>query len=236
MNKNKIIVWLLLVSLGLAVWLLANNKPKFWKRFQASELLPSCNTQIIKINGQLQTYLASSSQTSAGAVMSSDQAYYLIKKANDNPDIKVVVLELDSAGGSLVAAEEIARALQSVSKPSVVYIRDRAAGPAYLIASGAKRVFAANLSNLSLGLNTKIAKAKADQLEAVNINYQLVGLIGKNRKLDYRSLARLVNGTTYLGAEAKRLGLVDELGGLDEVRAYIKTDLLAGTEPQVCWQ
>ena len=49
-----------------------------------------------------------------------------------------------------------------------------------------------------------------------------VSEVAKNRKLNKKELDKVANGLFYLGAQAKELGLVDELGGKDEAIKYIE--------------
>lgn len=66
-------------------------------------------------------------------------------------------------------------------------------------------------------------------LDAIKSHF--VDEIAKNRKLSRKDAERLATGQFYLGAEAKELGLVDELGGRDEVIAYLQAQI--GEEPRL---
>ena len=46
--------------------------------------------------------------------------------------------------------------------------------------------------------------------------------VAKNRNLNKKELDKIANGLFYLGAQAKELGLVDELGSKDEAISYIE--------------
>ena len=46
--------------------------------------------------------------------------------------------------------------------------------------------------------------------------------VAKNRQMSKKDVEKIANGLFYLGSEAKELGLVDELGGKDEVIRYIE--------------
>ncbi|MBI5397862.1 S49 family peptidase, partial [Candidatus Woesearchaeota archaeon] len=60
-------------------------------------------------------------------------------------------------------------------------------------------------------------------LDAIH-NYFILE-VAKNRNLDVEQTRKLANGLFYLGAQAKDLGLVDELGGKDEAVAYLERTL-----------
>ena len=49
-----------------------------------------------------------------------------------------------------------------------------------------------------------------------------VSEVAKNRNLNKKDVDKIANGLFYLGSQAKELGLVDELGGKDEVVKYIE--------------
>lgn len=57
-------------------------------------------------------------------------------------------------------------------------------------------------------------------LEAIH-NY-FVEEVAENRGLSKKDVERLATGQFFIGEEAKKLGLVDELGGKDEVLAYVQ--------------
>jgi len=49
--------------------------------------------------------------------------------------------------------------------------------------------------------------------------------VAKNRNLKEQDVKKIATGLFYLGAEAKKLGLVDELGSRDEVIGYIEKQI-----------
>jgi len=54
--------------------------------------------------------------------------------------------------------------------------------------------------------------------------------VAQNRNMPYEEVEELATGFVYLGKEAKDLGLVDELGGMDEAKAYMEKELNATVE------
>ena len=54
------------------------------------------------------------------------------------------------------------------------------------------------------------------------IHNYFVSAIVKNRKLSKEAISDISTGLFYTGAEAKKLDLIDELGGKDEVTAYLE--------------
>lgn len=73
-------------------------------------------------------------------------------------------------------------------------------------------------------------------MKDINITHNLfVKTVAENRKLDINKVKEIANGWAYTGSEALSLGLIDELGGLDDVRDYLKKGILNNEEANVCW-
>jgi protease-4 len=62
-----------------------------------------------------------------------------------------------------------------------------------------------------------------------------VKTVAENRKLDINKVKELANGWAYNGADSLSYGLIDELGGLDEVNAYLKKNVLNNEDSSICW-
>ena len=58
-----------------------------------------------------------------------------------------------------------------------------------------------------------------------DIHDYFVEEVAKNRNLRKSDVEKIATGMFYLGAEAKKLGLVDELGSRDEVIAYVEEQI-----------
>lgn len=63
--------------------------------------------------------------------------------AADNPDIQVIAMEVDSPGGTVAGAFDLADKVKAISerKPVLVYVNDLAASAAYLLASQGTKIF-----------------------------------------------------------------------------------------------
>jgi protease IV len=70
----------------------------------------------------------------------------LIEKAGRNPNIKAVILQINSPGGSPVASEEIANAILKINKTTVAWIRESGTSGAYWIASASDHIVASRMS------------------------------------------------------------------------------------------
>ena len=188
---------------------------------------------------------------------SSPQAVEFIEKADRNPNIKAIILEINSPGGSAVASEEIANAVKKTNKTTVALIREVGASGAYWVASSAEHVVADRVSITgSIGVIASYLEFPG-LLDKYNVTYRrlvagkykdigspfkeitpeekdifqqnldairdyFAGEVAKNRKMNKKDVDKIANGLFYLGAQAKDLGLVDELGGKDEAIRYIE--------------
>ena len=88
------------------------------------------NVALIRIKGSISPSSSLFSETA-----SSDNIVDYIKDAAQHPNVKALLIEINSPGGAVVATKEIVTALKSVEKPTVCWLRDTAASGAYWIAS-----------------------------------------------------------------------------------------------------
>ena len=192
---------------------------------------------VITINGAV-TY---DSSNSTRIFTSASQIENALNEANSNPNVKAIVLDINSKGGSQVACEEIADDIEKSSKPVVAYIGDNGLDESYLIASGADAIVASSSSSIGgIGLSfidsNKYSKTKLtgvyneDYLKLKKSNEsnpdnllngqkmidqdytQFIKAIAGNRDLKPNYLAKLAHGKRYNGNEAKNLGLIDKIG------------------------
>lgn len=88
-----------------------------------------------------------------GTVVTPDVVKEGLKKANEDPSVSAIVLDVNSPGGSPVASEEIMEDVKNSEKPVVVWISDVGASGAYLVASAADKIVASPSSTVgSIGV------------------------------------------------------------------------------------
>lgn len=104
----------------------------------------SGNVALISIDGVISGSKDTSSIFEKGT--SSLDAVELIERADKNPNIKAILLEINSPGGSAVASEEIANAIKKTNKTKVSWIREEGASGAYWVASSTDYIVANRLS------------------------------------------------------------------------------------------
>ena len=192
---------------------------------------------VITINGAV-TY---DSSNSTKIFTSASQIENALNEANSNPNVKAIVLDINSKGGSQVACEEITEDIKNSDKPVIAYIGDKGLDESYLIASSADAIVASSSSSIGgIGLSfidsSKYSKVKLtgvyneeylklkksnetdpDNLingqKMIDQDYtQFIKKIAENRDLKPNYLAKLAYGKRYNGNEAKNLGLIDKIG------------------------
>ncbi len=100
------------------------------------------NVAVIQISGMIRT----DDSTFTPGVKSAE-IVKLIEQADKNKDIKAILLEINSPGGTPVATDEITTAIKEVNKTKIAVIRETGASGAYWIATAADRIFANRMSS-----------------------------------------------------------------------------------------
>lgn len=252
-RKRWTTVIIVVLLLSLAAMLVASLFSAF------PNTIASGNVALIKIYGPITTTDSGSFTRSATA---STDIVDLIEKADKNPSIKAIVLEINSPGGSPVASDEIGQAVKSTAKPTVAWIREIGASGGYWIASATDHIIANRMSITgSIGVIGSYLEV-ADLMNRYNVTYRrlvsgkykdigtpykeldteeeqlfqnvldelrgyFVAEVAEGRHLDKEKVEELATGMFYLGSTAKEMGLVDELGGKSELKAYLEKQINA---------
>ncbi len=93
----------------------------------------SGNVALIQISGPISVY---------GDGASSQDIVDEIERASSSSTAKVIVLEINSPGGTVVASEEIAAAVEKSKKPVIAWMREVAASGGYWIAASSDYIIA----------------------------------------------------------------------------------------------
>ena len=131
-----------------------------------------CNVAGINLHGTLMTYIPDHAEGDTYFdydTVASENIIGSIEVANDNPNIKAIVIEVSSGGGSVVAGEEIAEAVKNSDKPIFAFVRDIGASSAYWAISSADKIWASENSEVgSIGVTmsylNNVEKNKKDGL------------------------------------------------------------------------
>ncbi len=214
------------------------------------------NVAIIPIKGVILTegdsYLGSTA-------ISSDLILDWIDKAEKNPNIKSIIFEINSPGGTALAGKEIASRIKKINKTSIAVIRDVGASAGYLVASATDYIFADELSITgSIGAVSSYIEFSGF-LEKYNLTYQrlasakykemgnpfkklsnterelilkqldiahayFVSEVSENRNVSINLLNSL-EGSFFLGIQAKEYGLIDDFGNVNSAKSFLSTKL-----------
>jgi protease-4 len=175
--------------------------------------------------------------------------------AADDPNVKAVVLRINSPGGAVTASDimyqDVMRFRHETGKPVVACMMDVAASGGYYLAMSSDRIFAHpttvtgsigvimslyNASGLFAMLGVKSnpiksgpnkdignpAREMTDEERAIlqgmvdSFYEQFVQVVARGRGLPEERVRALADGRVYTGLDAKKLGLVDEVGYLED--------------------
>lgn len=126
---------------------------------------------VIKIRGLI---LVDPQQGFGSTSTSSTQIIDLIEKAEEDENIKAIVLDINSPGGSPVASKEIADAIQRTKKPTLSIIHETGASGAYWIASSTDYIIANDLSIVgSIGVRSSYIEF-AGLIKDYNMTYRRI--------------------------------------------------------------
>jgi capsid assembly protease len=107
----------------------------------------------IPVNGTLvhkSGYIGSQS-----GIMGYDGLNYLIDSANSDPEVRAILLDVDSPGGEVSGVETTVQKVKSSIKPVYAHANETAASAAYWIASSAKQLYLSNTASVgSVGVIT----------------------------------------------------------------------------------
>lgn len=230
------------------------------------------NVAGIELHGELVTYIPDNNTDEYGTALSdqsaSENIVASINEAEQDDNVKAILLEVDSTGGSPVAGEEIAIALKNAQKPTVALIRDYGVSAAYWAATGSNIIFASSSSDVG-GIGVTMSYLDySKQNEADGITYQeitsgklkdagnpdkpltdeertyferdiailaenFINAVSINRAIPLDNVRQLADGSSVLGKMGLEKKLIDRIGGMPEVEAYLAAQ--TGSTPDFCW-
>lgn len=198
-----------------------------------------------------------------------------LKSAADDPDVKAVVLHVNSPGGTIEGSDELFKAIEEfktkTSRPIVVSMQGLATSGAYYISMPADEIFAdRSCITGSIGVITQLftfeklmntygvaaetiksgamkdsgspfktmsADERKEWQKMVDSMYgQFLGVILKYRTQKIggeEKLRKLADGRVYVANEAKSLGLIDQIGYLDDALAAARKRANLGEKVRV---
>ena len=186
-----------------------------------------------------------------GGTMTPQHFLDLLNRAQDDPNVRAIVLRVDSPGGTVAASEEISSYVKNATKPVVVSVSDVDASGAYMVSSQADRIIANPGSAVgSIGVITEIPNVSG-LLDKVGVQFkvitagkfkdagsayrpltatetaliqgqvdqvyeQFVDIVASGRHMPRAAVQKLATGWAWNGDEAKKLGLVDQIGTYED--------------------
>lgn len=134
--------------------------------------------------------------SSGSGYITPENFYAELSNAEDDPNVKAIVLRVNSGGGSSAASEEIATYVQQCTKPVVVSAGDTCASGAYMVASQADWVMGVQSSSVgSIGVISTITDY-SDLLEALGIDVE---------NITSGDVKGMGNGTTAITDEQRQI-------------------------------
>ena len=104
--------------------------------------------------------------------VSSDDVIQAVENAEQSENIKAIVLDIDSSGGTALAGEEVSNALSRSTKPTIALIRSMGLSAAYWSAVGTDTIFASENSDVgSIAITISyLDSVKKNQIDGLNYN------------------------------------------------------------------
>ncbi|MBT3465291.1 signal peptide peptidase SppA [archaeon] len=166
MKDNKTKLWKTL-KIIFSIWILSFLVSSFFS-FNTEFDIAGGNVAIIPITDIILT----SSGGFNNPATSSETVISFLDQAQNNPNIKAILLDINSPGGSGVAADEIGQKIKEINKPTIAVIREMGASAAYWIASSSDYIFANRLSlTASIGVIGSYLDF-SELIEEYNVSYQ----------------------------------------------------------------
>ena len=131
-----------------------------------------CNIAVLPVEGEIWPYYG---LTDAPLIVTPEAVETFLTTAEDDTSIDAVLIEVNSPGGTPVAAERIAQRLRSSSKPIVGMIGDIGASGGYMIAAATDYLIASPMSMVgSIGVTMSYLEYSQqnedDGIEYVELN------------------------------------------------------------------
>jgi len=205
-----------------------------------SEDEATCNVAHIPLHGIVTTTNDGFSQLLGwGSLSSADDFVAYVQSAEADDSVQAILIDIDSPGGTPVAADEMMSALLVTDKPVVAVVRELGASAAYWIAAGADYIIASPVSNVgSIGVTMSyLETASSTEIEGsrwIDLSsgaFKDAGhperVLRDEEEQFYQSQVESVH--TYMVdriASARTVMTHEEVAALADGRAYVGTEAL----------
>ncbi|MCA9360194.1 S49 family peptidase [Candidatus Kaiserbacteria bacterium] len=168
------VVTLVLFYIGLLIWGFWHDE---WSGYNDSAHISDgyCNIAVIPIVGDITSYGESVDEYEESILTTTmEETISLLEITEYDPYIAGVMMVIDSTGGAPAASEQITNEIKRSSMPTAAHIIDYGVSGAYLVATGADRVFASPFSDVgSIGVTMSYLeyseRNRAEGLEFVSL-------------------------------------------------------------------
>ncbi|MDO4482067.1 MAG: ATP-dependent Clp protease proteolytic subunit [Bacillota bacterium] len=153
----------------------------------------------------------------------------------ENPKVKGLLTVINTVGGDVEAGLAIAELIATMTKPAVSLILGGGHSIGIPLAASGKYTFIAESATMTLHpirMSGTVIGVEQTYNYFRKIQDRVVDFIIRNSKADRNEIVRLMNetdeiandvGTILSSRDAVRIGLIDEIGGLDAALAKLKS-------------
>ena len=156
--------------------------------------------------------------------VSADRFVQVIDQVRKDKTVKAVVLRVNSPGGSVSASVKIRTALDLLQKekPLVASYGDYAASGGYWISNGCQKIYTDAKHSDMFSLMRPFDKDELAYMQASveDIYESFVNLVASSRNMEPARVDEIAQGRVWTGVDALEIGLVDEIGTLEDAIAY----------------
>ena len=155
----------------------------------------------------------------------------------ENPDIKGMLVVLNTVGGDVEAGLALSEMIASMSKPTVSLVLGGGHSIGIPLATSTDYSFIAGTATMTLHpirTNGLVITAETTFDYMRKTQERVVDFISRNSKADRDVINRLMNrtddmpndiGTILFGKEAVEIGLIDEVGGLSQALGKLRKEI-----------
>lgn len=162
-----------------------------------------------------------------GSVYESDELYLALKSYGENKILVAYMENMAASGGYYIscAAERI-YANRNTLTGSIGVISGQSIDLTGLFSNlGIKYTTITSGKNKNMGnVNEPLTKEQQDILQGISdeVYQQFTGIVSDERGLPLEDVIKIADGRIYTANQAQKLGLIDQIGTLEDVKQYIR--------------
>lgn len=162
-----------------------------------------------------------------GSVYESDELYLALKSYGENKILVAYMENMATSGGYYIscAAERI-YANRNTLTGSIGVISGQSIDLTGLFSNlGIKYTTITSGKNKNMGnVNEPLTKEQQDILQGISdeVYQQFTGIVSDERGLPLEDVIKIADGRIYTANQAQKLGLIDQIGTLEDVKQYIR--------------